>query len=265
MHLKLLCLSLAVALTGLLGSTVSAEVKRIAYPRVNVEVVEAYQPDAAFTAMRQAFVDATARKDANAVFALVAAGFVWAANGAVADDFDPGRDALHNFKVLFGFRQVGKDVDGGVEDGPFWAVLAAFAGEDTFYRTVEGSNLVCSPLAASIADEDVFQAARGKIETDADAADWYFGLRDTPVARAPNDKGTPIGRLVREAVPVLRTHPSAAEGEPEPTPTHFEVLLPSGRSGWVPAASVLPLDTSRLCYARAPGGAWKIGLYDAAE
>jgi hypothetical protein len=258
--------SVLAVLTILLSASASAEVKQVAYPRVAVEVSEAYQPDAAFNAMRKAFADATSREDASALFALVAPSFVWTVNGAVAADFDPGRDTVHNFKVLFGFRQYGRDVDGDVENGPFWAALAAFASDDTFYLTGDGGNLVCSPIAATIADDRVFQEARGKIEAEGEAADWYFVLRDnTPVMRAPDDKGTPVGRLGREAVPVLRVHPPAPEGQPASTPTHLEVLLPTGKSGWIAVAAVLPLDTSRLCYAKTPAGAWKIAIYDASE
>jgi hypothetical protein len=248
------------------ASSVSAEVKRVPYPRIKVEIAKAYKPDAAFEAMRKAFAEAAARKDTGALSALVAPGFVWTINGALAGDYDPGRDALHNFKVLFGFRQYGRDVDGGVADGPFWPSLAAFAGESTFYQTVEDGNIVCSPLAASVAEEERFEEARGKVETDDQAADWYFVLRDnTPVARAVNDKGAPIARLGQEAVPVLRAHPAGQEGQPAPTPTHLEVLLPSGKSGWIAAAAALPLETGRLCYVAVPGGTWKIAIYDSVE
>jgi hypothetical protein len=253
-------------LTIMLGSSALADVKKAPYPKVPVELAEAYKPDAAFTAMRKAFVDATARKDASALFALVAPGFVSAVNGAVASDYDHGRDPLYNFKVVFGFRQPGKDADGGVEDGPFWASLAAFASEDTFSQPVEGGKLVCSPIAAAVADEAVLEQARTKIESDDEQPDWYLVLRDTPVTRAPNDKGQPVGKLGQQAVPVLGIYPEAApEGQPQTAPTHYEVLLPSGASGWIPVAAVLPMETSRLCYAVTPGGAWKIGLYDAAE
>jgi hypothetical protein len=255
--------SLVVILTILLGGVASADVRRVAYPRIKVEIADAYKPDPAFEAMRKTFTEVVARKDANALFDLVAPGFVWTIAGALSGDYDPGRLALHNFKVLFGFREYGKDVDGGVDDGPFWTSLAAFASEQTFYQTESGS-LVCSPIAATVENEDTMEEARNKIETD-DGAEWYFVLRDTPVARAPDDKGLPIARLNQEAVPILNVHPKAPEGQPSPTPTHFEVLLPSGRAGWIPAASALPLDTGRLCYVAVPGGAWKIAIYDAAE
>jgi hypothetical protein len=251
-------------LTVLLGTAASADVKRVPFPKVKVEVVEAYKPDAAFENMRKAFIDATTRKDAAALFALVAPGFIWTVGGAVAGDYDPSRDPLHNFKVLFGFRQYGRDVEGGVDGGPYWSALAAFAKEETFYQTAETNSLVCSPISASVEDDSVFDEARGKVETD-DGAAWYFVLRETPVAKAPDDKGAPVGRIAQEAVPIISTHPPAQEGQPVPTPTHFEVLMPSGKAGWIPAAAAVPLDTSRLCYVAAPGGTWKIAIYDAVE
>jgi hypothetical protein len=266
MRSDLLRPSILALLTILLASSASAEVRKVAYPRIKVEIAKAYKPDAAFEAMRKAFVEAAERKDENALFALVAPGFVWTINGALAGDYDPGRDALHNFKVLFGFRQYGRDADGGVADGPFWSALAVFAGEGTFFQTVEDGNIVCSPIAATVADEELFEEARGKVEPEDQAADWYFILRDnTPVARAVNDKGLPVARLGQEAVPILRAYPDAQEGQPAPTPTHFEVLLPSGKSGWIAAAAALPLQTGRLCYVAVPGGTWKIAIYDGPE
>ncbi len=46
-------------------------------------------------------------RNAEALFALVGPMFTWTAQGALVGEFDPGRDALHNFKVVFGFRQQG--------------------------------------------------------------------------------------------------------------------------------------------------------------
>jgi hypothetical protein len=54
------------------------------------------------------------------------------------------------------------------------------------------------------------------------------------------------------AMPLLSFYPLEKEGAPPPSPTHFEVLLPSGRTGWVPVTAVRPLETAHLCYARTP-------------
>ena len=50
---------------------------------------------------------------------------MWLSEGNISDQFDFGGDALQNFKVVFGFREYRKHVDGGVKDGPYWDLLQA--------------------------------------------------------------------------------------------------------------------------------------------
>jgi hypothetical protein len=64
---------------------------------------------------------------------------------------------------------------------------------------------------------------------------------------------------------LCRTLSPEREGAPPSPPTHYEVLLPSGRAGWVPVTAVRPLKTDHLCYARTPAGEWKIAAFDQAE
>lgn len=231
------------------------------YPEVKVEVAELYRPDPAFAALRRAFGDAVVKKDAAALFKLVGPTFVWTLNNGPVVEFDMGRDALHNFKVVFGFRQLGKDTDGGVEGGPFWGDLLAFATESTYNDT---GNLVCSPVSASLVDQDIFDEARKAVETsDDDQADWYFTLANTPVMKARGDTGAPIARIGTIAVPVLSTYPSS-EGENPARPTHLEVLLPSGKTGWIAASAARQLQSDQLCFAKTPSGEWKIVAFDQA-
>jgi hypothetical protein len=250
---------IALALTA----PAEAAVRRVPYPEVKVEVAEAYKPDPAFSAMRKAFSDAVAKKDGNALFALVGPTFVWTMAGALVEQFDMGRDALHNFKVVFGFRDVGKDADGGVDGGPYWDLLAGFAADSTSYT--QNDNLVCSPTYADIVDDKILEQARSKIDTKDETADWYFTLADTPVAKAPGDTGPPVGKVGKVALPVLSVHPPTPEGKPTITPTHYEVLMPNGKTGWIPAAAARPLESERLCYAKTPKDEWKIVSYDQLE
>jgi hypothetical protein len=85
------------------------------------------------------------------------------------------------------------------------------------------------------------------------------------VAKAPGDTGEPIAKAGTVAMPLISTYPTAKEGEGAPQATHIEVLLPSGKSGWIPAASALPLVTDRVCYAKTRNGEWKIALIDKTE
>ena len=132
-----------------LNSVSTAAVKKVAYPEIKVTVSKSYRPDAAFEKMRAAFADAVAKKDLVALSALIAPTFLWTLESQPADELDLGRDAIHNFKVVFGFRAFGKDEDGGVDNGPYWEALAAFAGDSTYYAATDAGNLVCGPIAAS--------------------------------------------------------------------------------------------------------------------
>jgi hypothetical protein len=242
------------------GTPAGAALKKVPYPEVKVQVVEPYKGDAAFTAMRQAFAEAVGKKDTAALFALVGPTFVWTQENALHEEFELGRDALHNFKVVFGFREPGKDTDGGVDSGPFWDLLAAFAADPTVYE--QGTDVVCTPTTADIVDDKAFELARTKIETDDDVADWYFTLAETPVAKAPDDGGAPIGKLGTVAIPVLTIHPPTPEGSPAVPPTHYEVLMPNGRTGWIPASAARSYSAERLCFAKTAKGEWKIVSYD---
>src|SRR5215204_1316860 len=77
-----------------------AAVKKVPYPEVTVEIAAAQLPEASFGPFWKAFADAVKSRNAAALFALVGPGFVWTSKGALTAEFDPGRDALHNFKVV---------------------------------------------------------------------------------------------------------------------------------------------------------------------
>jgi hypothetical protein len=262
-HRHWLALSLiSLALVFSFAARAVAAVKRVPYPEVKVELNEAYVPDAGFQALIASFAAAVEHKDSQALFALVGPTFVWTAGGNITEDFDLGRDALHNFKVVFGFRAGGADTDGGVENGPFWDALAAFAEDRTFFKAFDSGKLICGPLGANAADDDVLEQARSKIEPADEQADWYFTLGDTAIAKSPGDHGPPVAKVGKVALPVLGTAPRGKDGEPVPTPEFLEVLLPSGKTGWIAAASAKPLAAERLCYAPTVSGEWKIVGYD---
>lgn len=243
------------------GSNALAGVKRGPYQEIKVTVSVAYKPSAGFERMRAWFADGVAKKNVATLIALLAPTFLWNYGGDRAEDMDLSRDAVQNFKVAFGFRAAGKDVDGGVEEGPYWDTLADFANDLSYYAASESGNLVCGPIGAELADDELFQQVRKKIETD-DGAEWYFTLDTTDVMRAPGDNGPPIARVGTVAMPLLGVAPAAQEGRPAPKTTHYEVLLPSGKTGWVPVSAVRPLSTSQMCYVKNAAGDWKIAIYD---
>jgi hypothetical protein len=235
--------------------------KKVPYTEVKVEILEAFTPDAEFAKMRQALAAAVTAKNADALFALVGPTFVWTVEGGPNSDFDLGRGPLDNFKVVFGFRAVGASSDGGVSDGPFWDALAGFASDDSFYKAADAGNLVCGPLGASIINDQAFDQANTKIDTDDDPALWYFSVAPTVATAKPDEKAPQVAKLGTVALPVVGVHPpdDAARA------THVEVLLPTGKTGWVTAKSLRPLVSNRLCYAKTPQGEWKIATFDQNE
>lgn len=252
---------LALAILCAMPSAAFAEIKRVPYPEVSVDVAASIQPDAEFQAFWKTLSEAVKARNAAALFALVGPMFVWTSQGALVAEFDPGRDALHNFKVVFGFRAFGKDEDGGVESGPYWDELAQYANDPAFYSASDKTGMICGPLLAEVADTDVLEQAQNTVGNGDDFGSWFFVV-GTPVARAPGDTGTPVGRLGKVAVPVIGQHPPAPSGAAAPQPTHYQVLMPSGAAGWVAAEVARPLNGNRLCYARTREGRWAIVNFD---
>jgi hypothetical protein len=238
-----------------------AAVKEVAYPLLKVQFADAYQPDAAFTKMQKALTDAVAKKDTQRLLALVGPTFVWRTGGDISDQFDFGGDALQNFKVVFGFRQFGKRVDGGVADGPFWDILSAFVSDNSY--DIISDTLVCGPTIATLDDPDAFEAAKQKIGAD-DSIQWYVTVDDdTSVSATPAGTGAPVGHIGPAALPVLASYPEQRDSGPPPS--HLKVLLPSGKSGWIPVTAAIPLESDRLCYALTASGDWKIAGFDQAQ
>jgi hypothetical protein len=195
-----------------------AQPHQVAYPEVKVVLENPYKPDAAFDKMNGAFLDAVQRKDVGALTALIAPTFLWTVSDHPAAALDLGRDAIHNFKVAFGFRAPGEGVDGGVDDGPYWDVLTAFAEEPSFYIANDAGTLVCGPTAAGVADDNAFEEARRKIDAINESVEWYFTLAaETPVAMAPGDTGIPVAKVGTIAMPLIGFYPPEREGAP-PTP-----------------------------------------------
>jgi len=251
----------ALVVASLFAGGPASALKKAPYPEIKVEIAEAFAPDPAFNAMRKTLSDAVSAKNADALFALVGPTFVWTVEGGATDEFDMGRTPVDNFKAVFGFRAPNADKDGGVEGGPFWDALAGFAADGTFFKSPDAGNLVCGPISAQVVSDNAFEAARKKIETDEEPALWYFTLAETPVTAAPDGKGNPVAKVAKVALPVLGVHPPQDDAKP----THIEVLLPSGKSGWIPVAAARPLVSNRLCYSKTPAGEWKITTFDQNE
>lgn len=253
----------ACALAAGLLSDPAFALKRVPYPEVRVVALPAFDGDAALVEMRKRFADAVAARNLAAVVALVSPKFEWTTAGGLVDEFDARRSAEHNFKVAFGFRTPGRDTDGTTEIGPQWELLTFFA-TDPVLTQEKGSPLVCGTSTAKVADMSALDAAFNRIDEQNDLSEWIYFVGDIDLTAEP-DNDASVAKVNSLALPIVGMHPNAKEGSSVlVAPTHFELLLPDGRTGWTAVGRARPLFADRLCFAKL-GNEWKIATYEQAE
>lgn len=240
-------LALAVAF----ASAPAAAVKKVPYPEVKVEAPAPFQGDATFEAMQKALFEAIEKKNLAALSALVEPGFQWLAAGDISFLFDPVRDGLHNFKVALGFRPHGKDADGPTDGGPQWDLLAFLANADSL-AALPQSNVICGPAAVTVIDEQAFDRALQAVDEPTVPSEWVYVIDEVTLTASPTG-GAEAGKAAKIAMPVVAMHPAAPA-----EPTHVELLLPTGKTGWVALDTVDFLNVARLCYEKNEKGEWKI-------
>lgn len=253
------------ALGTILFANPAAAIKKVAYPPIEVRALPAFKGDPALDAVRKKFADAVGAKNIDAVTPLVAADFDWTAGGARVDEFDAKRDAAHNFRVAFGFRAPGRDTDGQTDIGQQWELLEYFA-RDTVLTREPGSPFVCGSTLAKPADLAALEEALNRVDEENELSEWVYFVDELTLTASPTG-GTVVANAKSAAMPIVSVHPAPPAGAKpaEPAaPTHFELLLPSGKTGWASVDRVRPLFIDRLCFAKSADD-WKIALYDQAE
>lgn len=247
---------------GLLADPAFA-LKRVPYPEVRVLALPAFDGDTSLAEMRKAFAEAVAARNLAAVVAMLSPKFEWTANGGLVDEFDAKRGADHNFKVAFGFRAPGRDADGTTDIGPQWELLTFFA-TDPVLTQEKGSPLVCGTTTAKVADLGALDQAFNRIDEESDLSEWIYFVGELELMKEPGG-GASVAKVSSLALPIVGVHPAAKEDASAPAaPTHFELLLPDGKTGWAPIERARPLFVDRLCFAKL-GNEWKIAAYEQAE
>ncbi|MEX2128990.1 MAG: hypothetical protein WD871_12230 [Xanthobacteraceae bacterium] len=260
-----LLVSCFLALTLTLVAAPASAIKKVPYPEIRVRVLPPFKGDPALTDLRKKLADAVAAKDVAPAAALVAPGFVWTAGGVEVDEFDPKRDAVHNFKVAFGFRAFGKDADGPTEIGPQWALLD-FLAKDEVLTQEPGSKFVCGSQLAKFTDAAALDEALTRVDEENELSEWVYSIDEITLTATPDGNAT-VAKVKGTAMPIASVHPAAPAGNApasSPPPTHFELLLPTGKTGWTPVKYLHPLFVDRLCFTKL-GDDWKIAVYDQAE
>jgi hypothetical protein len=242
----------------LVAAEPAAALKKTSYPEVRVELRAEVEPESALAAMLKRFADAVERRDAGALYPLVGPTFFWTLNGEPSKEFESGRDALHNFKVAFGFRRPGARSDSRDPHEQLWETLEDFSGA-ALYRM--NSDILCAPASGEPESEEAMDKALSLLEGPGENSEWVYSLEPITLTERP-DGGATIAAAPKLALPIIATNPPTKPLGNNPLPTHYQLLLPSGKTGWVDVDAVQPLAVDKLCYGKDPGGAWKIVGYD---
>ena len=163
--------------------------------------------------------------------------------------YDPRKPAVDNLAAAIELEH---------RDGVGWSRLAKLAEEKSFEPLDSLPGVVCAPARPGY---DVLEFSRLLEATYTRDMEWAYPMADgTPVQAAPRAGAPAIGRLALHFVRLL-----GFEGTDSATTTRrnswAQVMLPDGRTGYVPPGSLSSLTAERLCYAKDLIVGWRIAGY----
>jgi hypothetical protein len=226
-------------------------------PQASAAVLGPYKPvpimlpeslnDPEFDAFRKQLAEIAQKKDRDALATLVAATFFWVPEDT--DIADKNASAIDNLARALGLD--GKDAVG-------WDALAAYAAETSAMADPQRRGVFCAPPEPAFDERAADELA---VQTQTDATDWAFPLRDgVEVRSAANQNAAVIDTLGLYLVRIL----------PDDSPanavfaTFVKVLTPSAKVGYVASDVVLPIGGEQLCYIKDASG-WKIAGFMGGE
>lgn len=228
----------------------SAQPKQAVAPKPRVE--QPYQPvavtpapapsDASFVAFRRELAGvAKSQVYAELARLVVPRGFFW--HGDASGALNPAASGAENLAAAIRLES---------EGGAGWKALAAFAAAPGATPLPSRLGVVCTPAPPAY---DPVEFDRLLAATGTQPRDWRY-LRDATVPLRPTP--SPAGRAVEMLGPhLLRV---LVHGDPA-HPAWAQVAAPSGNTGYVPAAVLLPLERDRLCFHKDVTGRWQIAGY----
>jgi hypothetical protein len=203
--------------------------------------------DPEFDALRKQIADIAQKKDRGALATLVAASFFWVPEDT--DIADRNASPIDNLARALGLD--GKDAVG-------WDALVAYAAETRAMADPQRRGVFCAPPEPAFDERAADELA---LQTQTDATDWAFPLRDgVEVRSAANQDAPVIDKLGLYLIRIL----------PDDSPANavfaafLKVLTPSAKVGYAPADVVLPIGGEQLCYVKEAGG-WKIAGFMGGE
>jgi hypothetical protein len=256
-----LAASFFLAAAVLFAPAPAAAIKKTSYPEVRVAVPAEAKAEPALAAMRKQLASAISQRNTGQLYALVGPAFFWNADGEPSEQFDNRRNALHNFKVAFGFRQFGHGSDSENPRDQLWDVLDDITSSAALVQMEGNPGVLCGPLSAEPADDHAMDQAIERIQSEDENPEWVYSLAEVTLTEKPGGGGS-VETVSKLAMPIAATYPPTQALGNNPIPTHYQLLLPSGKTGWVDVNAVQTLAVDRLCYGKGADGAWKIVGYE---
>jgi len=204
--------------------------------------------DASFETFRKELAAIVKRRaQADLVKLVVEKGFFWERD--FGGSFEADKSSIENFTRAFHF---------GRDGGDSWERLAAIAQVRAVSRHETRRGLVCAP-----GEPTYNQAALDKLydATKTDGLDWALPrTATTPVRSAPQATAPVMDTLKLTFVRYLGH--SGPDNDPDPLVNHWaQVVLPSGKTGYVAPGSLTTLFVERLCFGKDARGRWRIAGY----
>jgi hypothetical protein len=208
------------------------------YKPVNITAPEAVK-DASFEAFRKQLGAVAANKDRKALASLVAPNFFWIGEkGDRADKKKPGIDNLAKAISLDG------------REAPGWEMLESMAEDPTGSPYPDRKDTICAPADPVFNVQELEALAKA---TGTEEGDWAYPTQPgLEVRSGPQPNAPVVEKLGMHFVWVMEDN--APDNQQNPM---LRVVVPSGKTGFVPADALNPLGSDQLCYGKA-GGGWKI-------
>lgn len=204
--------------------------------------------DPTFEQFRKELTDVVNRKDrAELEKMVVAKDFFWEAE--TGDKASKRKSSFENFATAVGLND---------KSGAGWEIIAAAAAEPSLEPMEDRKGVMCGPANPKI-DDDAFEALIK--DTGTDAEEWGFPNTAGLEVHATAQPGSPV--IEKLGLHLVRVLPDDNAASSLPAAT-LRVVAPSGKIGFVPANTLLPLVFDQLCYTKESGG-WKIAGYAGGE
>ncbi len=203
--------------------------------------------DPTYDAFRKQLATIAQKKDRAALSRLVATNFFWIPEDS--DVADKSKSGIDNLARAIGLD--GRDALG-------WEAIAGYAVEQTAMSDPQRPGVLCAPGEPSFDEKAADELANA---TQTDASDWGYPTKNGIEVRATPQASAPV--VDKLGLYLVRVLPDDSPANAV-TASFVKVMTPTGKAGFVPIDSILPLVGEQMCFIK-EGNAWKIAGYVGGE